>query len=411
MSEVEPARAGPRAWTTVEDIRAKVRRRWSDGGLPTAYVRGEDCPLIEIPLRGPRAGEVGAELARVRSWKAELEKGSAGGRAFTLDTRAIGGRLVGRNELPARARVDTYAAAWRLLGVAAEVQALDDVVASTRVRAPELVDWVARHPLSVIPLAAQWDRLLAAARWLASSGGQGRYLRQIDVPGVDTKFVERHCGVLAGLLDELLPPERVDARHTRGAGFAPRYGFAEPVALIHVRCGEGFAGLPRGVSEVAWRAGELARLRVGVRHVVIIENLVTYLSVPVPADGVVIWGSGYAVARLGRYPWIGSASRVSYSGDLDTHGFAILSMLRGQLSRTGPVRVESVLMDRTTLLAHRDRWGREGTPTRARLDHLTGEEQSLYADLVEDVYAPAVRLEQERIDWGYAIAAMDWADR
>ena len=56
-------------------------------------------------------------------------------------------------------------------------------------------------------------------------------------------------------------------------------------------------------------------------------------------------------------------------------------------------------MDRATLLAHRDQWVREPTPTTAALDLLNPEEQSLYRALVTAEFAPAVRLEQERISF------------
>ena len=409
-----------RAWTTAADIRAKVLRRWTDGGLTTAYLLGEPCPVIEVPIRGPAAREIGSDLAGVRQWRAALERASGGGAAVELEFKAVGGRAVGRNELPARARVSSFDQAWRLLGVGREVAALDAIAAATRawvadggarsgsefdLAPPDAVlAWVARTGLRLIPLVDDWDRILATARWLDRHAGRRRYLRQIDIPGVDTKFIERHRAVLAGLLDVILPEARIDDRHSRGAGFCARYGFAEPESLIRVRCVDEFAGLPPGVSEVAWRAEELSGITVSVDHVVIVENLVTYLALPVPQQGVVIWGSGYAVGRLGRIPWIQQARRVSYAGDLDTHGFAILSMLRGQVTH-----VESLLMDRDTLFIHRERWGQEPAPTRARLDHLTEDEQSLYQDLVEDVYASSLRLEQERLAWPHVLAALDWA--
>jgi hypothetical protein len=93
---------------------------------------------------------------------------------------------------------------------------------------------------------------------------------------------------------------------------------------------------------------------------------------------------------------------VTYAGDLDTHGFAILNTLRASVPQT-----RSLLMDRETLLAHRDRWGFESSPTRARLDYLTRTEQALYTDLVEDVYAPSLRLEQERLDWEWVVRAVE----
>jgi hypothetical protein len=152
--------------------------------------------------------------------------------------------------------------------------------------------------------------------------------------------------------------------------------------------------MPAELTEVAMLPSEAARLRVSVGRVVIVENEVTYLAMPVPLEGVVVWGGGYAAGGLGRLPWIRDAEQVVYCGDLDTHGFAILSLVRGQVPQT-----QSLLMDLPTLLAHRERWGSEPSPTRARLANLTAAEQSLYQDLVGDVHSPSLRLEQERLDW------------
>jgi len=58
-------------------------------------------------------------------------------------------------------------------------------------------------------------------------------------------------------------------------------------------------------------------------------------------------------------------------------------------------------MDRDTLLAHRDRWVTEATPTAARLSRLTVDEEALYHDLITDRLGRRVRLEQERIDWAW----------
>jgi hypothetical protein len=59
-------------------------------------------------------------------------------------------------------------------------------------------------------------------------------------------------------------------------------------------------------------------------------------------------------------------------------------------------------MDRETLLAHEERWGREDRPTSAVLTRLTDAEAALYAELVSDRHGTRVRLEQERIDWAWA---------
>jgi hypothetical protein len=126
---------------------------------------------------------------------------------------------------------------------------------------------------------------------------------------------------------------------------------------------------------------------------VIVENEISYLSVEVPDDGVVIWGRGFDVDNVGRLRWLADAD-VLYWGDIDTHGFAILDRLRAWLPRT-----RSVLMDRETLLAHRERWVSEDRPATSVLTRLTHDERNLYLELVADGLGQRVRLEQERIDW------------
>ena len=395
-------------WTSPSDLAAAVRRRWRDGSLLRAYAAGQPFTPLSLRIRGPVVRDLGARLSEVQAWTRRLEAGSRGGAAYTLVTREVGGRAFGRNTIPDRAELDRFAQAWRLLevdGPAGDVAALDAVLARTREEAPELVPWVVGHPLMAIDAAPAWPRLLATVAWLRRSGGRGLYLRQIDAPGVDTKFIAAHQPILAALLDETLPAGAIRESASRGVEFARRYRFAEPPRLIRVRCDDGFAGLPAGVSEVGWRVEELARLRVFVQTVVIVENLVTYLSWPIPSEGLVVWGSGYASGALLQVPFVRQAPRVVYSGDIDTHGFAILSRLRGAMPQ-----VESVLMDRETLLAHEDRWGQEGAPTRSQLDHLTAPEATLYRDLVEDVYAPALRLEQERLAWPWVSAAIEALD-
>jgi hypothetical protein len=95
-----------------------------------------------------------------------------------------------------------------------------------------------------------------------------------------------------------------------------------------------------------------------------------------------------------------------YWGDIDTHGFAILSRLRGRFPH-----VRSMLMDRETLLTHKDQWVREPSPVTGLLSGLTADEAALYADLAGDVYGDRVRLEQERVAFGAVERALRRLER
>lgn len=373
------------SWSAPADVRAQLQRRWDTGALLTAHARGEPFPVVDVPLRGPRASEIGERLEEVQRWASALADGSDHGRRFELVLGSVGGRSIGRNEIPRRAVVGDYPQAWALLGVRGDVRRFDEllVLASTE---PAVREWMVEHPVAALELAPQWPRLLAAYRWLTEHRDSGLYLRQITATGVDTKFTERHRPVLARLLG------------VRGgaATFLGDLGLRARPTLVRLRPAPG-TGLPAPVSEIGLRPEELDALPLQVGRVLVVENEVSYLSVPVPDQGVVVWGRGFDVDQAARLGWLRRAG-VDYWGDIDTHGLAILDRLRAWVPDA-----RSVLMDAETLLRHRDRWGTEDTPTAARLSRLTPEEQRLYEDLVADRWGTKVRLEQERIDWAWAL--------
>lgn len=372
-----------RPWSTVADIRSRVRRRWDDGTLLKHHARGMPFPRIEVPLRGPRAGEIGDDLEAVRSWIAALDAGRRGGAHYELSHASVGGRMFGRNEVPHRAVVSEFAQAWAVLGVAEQVRRFEEIL-EVAGQEPVLREWVCTQPLRALQIGDGWAALPAAYRWLQEERGSGRYLREVTAPGVDTKFIEQHRAVLARLME--VP--------TSATGFVAGLGLAARPETVRLRVDPAL-GLAGGFTEVVVRLEELTAAKVDVRTAVIVENEVTYLSVPVPEGGVVLWGKGFEVNRAGSLPWLREAE-VHYWGDLDTHGFAILNQLRAWLPQT-----RSFLMDRATLLEHRDRWGAEPSPTTAGLDRLTTEEAGLYSDLVADRLGDRLRLEQERIDWAW----------
>lgn len=370
-------------WTTRSDIRAQVRRRWDDGSILRALAEASPFPIVDVALRGPKPGEIGDDLEAVRSWIAALEAGSRGGLQYTLRYAPVGGRLIGRNELPNRAIVASYEQAAALLGVGDQVQAYKTVL-SVVARESAVSAWVASKPLRALEVADIWPALLSAYLWLRHAQDSGRYLREITAPGVDTKFVERHRPLLAQLLG--VP--------SSAPGFLRALGLGTKPETLRLRVDPSL-DLAAGLSDLSARADELATLKIAAKFAVIVENEITFLSVPVPAEGLVLWGKGFEVDRAGSMPWLAGADIV-YWGDLDTHGFAILDQLRAWLPQT-----RSMLMDRDTLLAHRDRWVVEASPTAARLNRLTVDEEALYHDLITDRLGRRIRLEQERIDWAW----------
>lgn len=376
------------AWTTPDDIAAKVRRRWDDGSLLRAYAEGEEFEPIEMSLRGPTAAQIAEDLGAARGWVARLDTGRRDETRYSLVWTSIGGRHLGRNQVPARAVVSSFDQVWALLGVSREVRRFAEILVLVQPH-PAVRAWAVSRPHRALELHAELPSLIAAYRWLDQNRGSQRYLREISAPGVDTKFAERHRSVLAAILD--VP--------STSLGFLAGLGLRAKPEYVRLRAAVSL-GLPAPLTEISVRADELVDLALEPRVAIVIENEITYLSMPVPDDGVVIWGKGFDVDKIGRLPWLTDVDIV-YWGDLDTHGFAILDRLRAWLPET-----RSVLMDRRTLLAHRDRWGREERPTAAQLNRLDPDEAELYRDLVIDSLGERIRLEQERVDWSWAEAEL-----
>jgi hypothetical protein len=384
------------SWTSPGDVRAALRKKWDSGALLSAYARGAEWVPWSRPVRGPAAREIGERLDEVRTWAASWDRAGSGSGSGSLRVEyvVVGGRHFGTNRLPGRAWVDGFQQAWEVLGVRASVQRFAELLEMTRSRCPVLVLWVERRPLKALGLAEVWERMLRTVAWIEANQRPGMYLRQVDVPGVDTKFIEAHRAVLAELLDLVLEPGRI---YAEAGSFEERYGFARKPGYVRFRSGSlSFPGPGPGAwfSEMTVRAAEFTAPPSGTRRVFVVENEVTYLAFPVPHDAIVIFGGGFAVSVLAPLAWLRSVEIV-YWGDIDTHGFVILGRLRELFPH-----VESMLMDSETLLAHRSHWVTEPVLARDEAGRLTASEEAVYRELA------GVRLEQERISFAALEAAL-----
>ena len=387
-------------WTTGADLRATLERRWRSGAALKAYAAGEPFRPISLPITRPRDTDLLERREEVNGWLRRLIADcapTARRPGVRIEAAPVPSRIIGRNELPRRVWIDSYAVLFGWLGVGEEVSRLDGLLELTRTRRPELLGWATAHPRIVLEQAASWARLLATVEWIVDHD-QHLYLRQVDVPGVDTKFIEQNRLLLGRLLDAVLPEARIDQRFSAG-DFAARYRFRRRPDYTRIRTLGSADLLPAGLSEMTVRTTELTRLDPPVSQVVLVENEISYLALPDRPDTVAIFGAGFALGSVAGLTWL-STKTIIYWGDIDTYGFVILNRLRARYPR-----VESILMDPETLLAHPEQWVREERPTDLALPHLTESEAALYRDLVEDRYGHHVRLEQERISYARVVGA------
>ena len=408
-------------WTTPTDIRAQLQRLWDDQSLLADLVddvagvtrgvshqqsqpRPRD-PLVSFPLtlrfRKPTPRELATSYEQARDWIKSLEVGSksALGIGYDIVWEETNHRVIGRNVSPAAVVVPTRSDALALLAKHEASAQFTHLAHRTLELFPELVDWLRRKPLKVVEEAAHWERVLGVLSWFRAHPKSGRYIRQVDVAGADTKFIERRKALLAELLEIVLPPGAVEQTHTGLSQFEARYGLASKPSLVRFRILDPALALS-GLTDLTVRADEFCRLSIDAERVFVVENEINGLAFPPIAGGLVIFGLGYAIDLIRAAEWLGRRE-LHYWGDLDTHGFAMLDRLREAFPDT-----LSLLMDRNTLVANKALWGIEDAPHIAPLLRLTTQEAELFDDLRFDRLGRGVRLEQERISFGRVIEAV-----
>lgn len=385
-------------WTRPPELRAQLQKLWERGELLAAMVSGEALFPKRLTLKGPTSAEMAERFDAVRAWVAEL-------RAMPhcrIEMREFRHRLFGANAVPGEVWIDTFEDALALLGKRRDAARFTALLDTARERQPQLLDWLAKRPLRALELYDDWDRLLAIVAWLQAHPRPGVYLRQVDIPGVHSKFIEAHRGVLAELLDSVLPFEAIDTSVSGISQFAQRYGFRDKPALIRFRILDPEQALLPGrqIQDMTLDAASFARLDIPIEHVFITENEINFLAFPQTKDSLVIFGKGYGFEALSGAKWL-SRRRLHYWGDIDTHGFAILDQLRSRFAHA-----KSFLMGRRTLLAFETLWGEEEKQTLRDLSRLDTVERALYDDLRDNRIRNNLRLEQEKIGFGWVESAL-----
>ena len=386
-------------WTTPTGLQAQVHKLWDRGLLLASVAGGESVFPRRLALKGPDSRALGERFSEVRDWIAGLVANEG---LYRIEWRSVNHRVLGANRIPSAIWIDSLEQALGLIGKHRAAERFAGMVERTRETRAELIPWLAKRPLRALALAEEWPQLLAIVDWLSKHPRPEVYLRQVDLPGVHTKLIEGHRAVLAELFDLVLPEEAIDATHTGAFGFCRRYGFLDKPARVRFRMLDPTVRLLPMASDqdITLTQAAFSSLAPPVTTVFITENEINFLAFPNVRDSMVIFGAGYGFANLATVHWL-QEKNILYWGDIDTHGFAILNQLRGFFPHT-----VSFLMDRETLLAHRQFWGSEPQPQTGDLLRLTTEEQALYDQLRQHTWGVSVRLEQEKIGFRFLAATL-----
>ena len=315
-----------------------------------------------------------------------LRKGSKEhiGYGYAIGWKERNFRRIGAQKVPSEVIFPTQDDYLRLIDKVAEVEQFEIDYQLIRQRCPELISWIQTKPLKVVAHAGAWDGLLTVSLHLKENPRPNCYMRELPVV-VDTKFVERHAGILAELLP-IVAPITITTDKTR---FEARFGFRFKQPLVRLRFLDDILvnGFKFPMNDFATPLDQFRNLPLSGSTILIVENEMTFLSLPPLLGTVALFGAGDAAALLSKVAWMASC-RLLYWGDLDSHGFETLAHLRKAF---GSIR--SVLMDSDTLEKHSIfAVSTSKTQPKQQLE-LTSEEQVMYNHLAEN----GILLEQERI--------------
>lgn len=376
-------------WTTLAALRMQSQKAWDKGVLLRELLMATDAYPRRRPLKHPTARELRDSYPAARAWAAELHGGAG---HFSISTASVGRNTIGSNDIPAAAIFGTADDEIAFIGKSRQARTFLDLTNRLDGVDPALRGWAANRPLQLLELGEGAITAAAVAVWFHVNPTPGIYLRQLNLAGVHTKFVENHRRTI----DEMVTMLEPEGPRT-GSSFETRHGFLTPPERVRFRLLDPETTLLGEARDLTVTAEAFRNLAPNVNTVIVTENLVNFLALPARPKALAVFGAGYGFSAVNEAEWLRDCD-VLYWGDLDTHGFRILDQLRA-----AHPHVHSVLMDTETLLAHGNFWGRETKPARATLTRLTSEESAVYDALRDDTYGPAVRLEQEHLNWDWVL--------
>lgn len=256
---------------------------------------------------------------------------------------------------------------------------------------PQLRHWCQNNPFSITANFEKWNDILKVCRYFTSNPNPDLYIRQLPIE-IHTKFIEENKAIIQSLLDILIYNHIQDQNERV---FEKRFGLKYKPVQIRIRildhdiANKYFSGL----TDISITEAELISLDFHCSKVYITENEMNFLTLPTIKNGIAIFGKGFAINALKNVNWLQTKS-IFYWGDIDIHGFQILSQLKAYFPNT-----KSIMMNMNTYEQFKEMSVENKVANPPKLSNLDESEICMYEFLKEN----GRRLEQEKITYWYSL--------
>ena len=320
------------------------------------------------------------------------------GRGYLIETEKISSRKNGNQTTVKKIFFETEDDFLSFTGKKKEFKAFSSasgiVKKSGLLSGEELSKWEAEHISDLVAEVDEdsyWENICRCADWLNKNQNSNLYLREIPL-SVHTKFIEENKMVIHSL---------TNLAEQKG-NFEELHGLKQKPDMIRFRSLDDSLSLNfsnNNLNECMVDMCDFASLNNDfldkTRTVIIVENEMVYLTFPPAKNAICVWGHGYTVSNLRIIKWF-SSKNLLYFGDLDEHGFDILSNVRKIFPHT-----KSFCMDMETLQKY-ERFRVEGKRLPGnRIPEVLNESEAAAFTELRNCASKKSRLEQERIgvDW------------
>ena len=260
------------------------RRRW---------LEGIGAWPLSIPLGIPTERQTRDHLAEVQKWQSRWHTWRGEGEIVWVERHWSG---LGTQKLPERVLFHAPMQVVIWIGEVERWQRTAERLARMTAHWPLLAGTLSGYYDVLADYAEEdFQRLFAMLNWLEAHPDSGLYIRQLPVTGVDTKWLESHKTLIAGLLRAIRPESG------EGADFYGLTGIRREPVLMRMRLLDaGARHIAGGLGDITAPVEEIARLHLPLRRIYIVENLQTGLAFGELPGAAVFMRLGYAVDLFGE---------------------------------------------------------------------------------------------------------------
>lgn len=384
---------------TPAEIKKKVLRLWDSGRFISAWCCNKNIFPVNISFGKTGGSTISENFIDTRNSISVLSDSAKDktGSGYSIEYKTVSHRQLGRQNIPCRIFIETEDDFLKLCGKKKEFDNFRKAYVHTQEKIPHLCRFMQDKPMQVIDNLSIWDKLIPVCLYFINNPKPGLYIRQIVIPGIDTKFIEANKKIIADILIYLDPVGwGSDPIPLSNHGFEKHFGllFDEPLIRFRILDRDLFIN---DISDLTLPLSQFSSIDIKAEIIFITENKINGLAFPMTKKSIVIFGLGYGIQALRQIPWMQNR-QVFYWGDIDTHGFSILSTTKNILPGC-----RSMLMDEETLNAHMQSCVREPDSKRftGELSFLNEEEKAFFEKLKSNNFGENLRLEQELVGFDY----------